>query len=123
MRPRFVAALGAALVIVCSGEASAQDSVSEAEQARDFRNTCIEAAATKAKAKKVSPDTFKLILDGACNIEVAAAHNAFVNAMDASTPAGLSIDPGPTKARYVRAFDQQFESMKAKMVSDFALEG
>ncbi|WP_132389496.1 hypothetical protein [Novosphingobium sp. PhB165] len=108
-------------VVLFPSTAMAQSADDVAEQARTARNNCIKNAVAKAKTKKVSPDTLKLVMDGACSAEVDAARQAYSAALDAAVPAGLSIDPLPTKIRYMKAFDADFDGFKSKIISDYAL--
>lgn len=119
MRSLYAATLVAACFL--PNLAIAQDANAMAESAREARTVCFETAAAKAKAKKVSPDTFKLIIDGACQLESATARETYSAALNAATPAGLSIDPLPMKLRYLRTHDAQLADYKAKLISEYAL--
>jgi len=119
MRPLFVAVITAALL---PSAAFAEDLVSIAATAVDARDTCVSEAVIKAKAKKVSADTLKLILEGACTEKAVVARKAYFDALDAATPPGLTIDPGPTNMRFMRRFDNEYDAMKAKAISDYALD-
>jgi len=102
----------------------AQDAgvIALAEAAQTARTKCLDDVVSKAKFKKVNPDTFKLILDGACQTEIVKARDTYSAVLDSAVPPGLSFDPEPNKMRGIRAYDANFEKYKATLVSKYALE-
>ncbi|GAA0733964.1 hypothetical protein [Sphingomonas japonica] len=115
--------LAAAMAVTFPTCALAQTSpLAVAEKAMATRDACFNEATKRATLKQVSPETFKLVIEGACQEEVAAARVAFSAALDASVPSGLSFDALPSKIPYMRDFDAALTELKAKLISDFALK-
>jgi hypothetical protein len=97
-------------IFVCTlaaltGDAQAQtDAVTE-------RDNCLKTFDARARAKKISVDSYKLAVDGACAYQQKNARALYQ----------LSLELSPNQDYLVERFDQNYADLKAKMVTAYVM--
>ncbi|WP_097090587.1 hypothetical protein [Novosphingobium sp. Chol11] len=93
-----------ALVALTSNAQAQTDAITE-------RNNCLKTFDAKARAKKVSVDSYKLAVEGACAYEQKNARALYQ----------LSLELSPNQDYLVERFDQNYADLKAKMVTAYVM--
>lgn len=74
-------------------------------------NKCLADVDTKARAKKLSVDSYKLVLEGSCTQEILAIRQLY----------SLRLERDEDQQYFLKQFDNNIKDGRAKMVASYAM--
>ena len=111
MRKSVVAIVAACLSVPGTAQITNSGDNPSLNQFFDRANQCLSDFDMKAKAKKLSVDSYKAAVDGACVDKIKTLRALYM----------LSMERNPNQDYHIERFDANVKDTKAKMVSDYAM--
>ncbi len=111
MRKIIVAIVVACIAVPSVAQISKPVGNSSLDHFFDDANKCLSDFDVKARAKKLSVDTYKAALDGVCLQKLTELRELYM----------LSLERSPNQSYLIERYDDSVRDGKARMVADYAM--